>query len=148
MCKKRNQASGLTTIEIVIALSLFGFVLVGLVGLHLVALSAGTMAETSSVATNLARGRMEELLAVPPDKLREQNDTEQRLQVPRGVGRVYLVHATVAAVDPAEVDLVVTVSWQLTFGVSCAAGPEGNCAGTPGWYTRTLRTRVQTPPQP
>jgi Tfp pilus assembly protein PilV len=139
---------GLTTIEMLIVLSLFGFVLVSLVGLHLVALSAGTLAETSSIAMNLARARMEELLALPPDKLREQNDTEQRLQVPRGVGRVYQVHTTVVPLDPAQVDLVVTASWQLSFGTACAAGPKDKCAGAPATYTRTLQTRVQAPAQP
>ena len=85
--KTRHQVLGLTTIEMVIVLSLFAFVLVSLVGLHLVALSAGTTAETSSIAVNLARARMEELLALPPDKLTEQNDTEKRVEFPRG-GRV------------------------------------------------------------
>ena len=144
----RRHASGLTTIELVIVLSLFAFVLVSLVGLHLVALSAGTLAETSSIATNLARARMEEMLALSPDKLRAQNGTEQRLQVPRGVGRVYGVHTTVVAVDPVQVDLVVTATWRLTFGTACAAGPDGNCAGAPATYTRTLQTRVQAPAQP
>ena len=48
--RERHKVSGFTTIEMVIVLSLFGFVLVSLVGLHLVAISTGTAAETSSIA--------------------------------------------------------------------------------------------------
>ncbi len=144
----RRWTLGLTTIEMMIVLSLFGFVLVSLVGLHLVALSAGTIAETSTIAANLARARMEELLAFPPERLKEQDNSEARFQVPRGVGRVYLVHAAVAAPDPAWLDLTVTVTWQLALGVACVQGPGGNCAGRPVTHTRTLQTRVQAPAQP
>ncbi len=92
--KERHRVSGFTTIEMVIVLSLFGFVLVSLVGLHLVALSAGTAAETSSIAANLARARMEALLALPRETLREQNNTAESHQIPPG-GRTYMVHTTV-----------------------------------------------------
>lgn len=146
MIKTRHQVLGLTTIEMVIVLSLFAFVLVSLVGLHLVALSAGTTAETSSIAVNLARARMEELLALPPDRLTEQDDTKKRVEVPPG-GRAYLVHTGVVAPDPALLDLTVTVTWQVPFGAACAARLSGNCAGSVVTYTRTLQTRVQAPAQ-
>jgi Tfp pilus assembly protein PilV len=141
----RHHMGGLTTIELVIVVSLFAFVLVSLVGLHLVALSAGTTAETSSIAVNLARARMEELLALPIHTLTEQNDTEKRAEVPAG-GRAYLVHTAVAAPDPAWLDLTVTVTWQLPFGAACAL--SGDCAGSVVTYTRTLQTRVQAAVKP
>lgn len=100
--KKLHGASAFTTIEMVIVLALFGFVLVSLVGLHLVALSAGAAAETSSVAANLARARMEELLALPPEGLRAQNGADERRQIPSARGRTYVVHTTLVAPDPAR----------------------------------------------
>ena len=145
--KTRHQMVGLTTIELVIVFSLFALVLVSLVGLHLVALSAGTTAETSAIAVNLARARMEELLALPPDRLTEQNDTEKRVEVPPG-GRAYLVHTGFVATDPAWLDLTVTVTWQLPFGAACAARLSGDCVGSVVTYTRTLQTRVQAPVRP
>jgi len=145
--ERRHRASGLTTIELLIVLALFGFVLVCIVGLHLLALSTGTLAETSSIAMNLARARMEELLALPPDTLRAQDGTEQRQEVPSG-GRVYQVRTTVTRVDPDQLDLVVTASWQLALGSACAAAPDSRCAGTAATYTRTLQTRVEAPAVP
>ena len=143
--KEWRGSSGLTTIEMVIVMSLFGVVLVSLGGLHLVALSAGTSAETSSIAANLARARMEELLALPPEKLKEQNDSERRLQVPPVTGRVYHVYATVVAPDPARRDITVTVTWQLGAAAACAGS---DCAGTQVTRARTLQTRVYAPVWP
>ncbi len=138
---------GFTTIEMVIVLSLFGFVALSLVGLHLVAISAGTAAETSTIAANLARARMEALLAFPREKLREQNNTEERRQIPRG-GRTYTLRTTVVHADPARLDLTVTVTWQLALGAACAGtGLEGECAGSHVTYSRTLQTRIQAPEQ-
>lgn len=141
----RRRASGFTTIEMVTVLALFGLVLVSLVGLHLVALSAGTAAETSSIAANLARARMEELLALPPDQLRAQNDGEVRRVIPPGQGRAYTVHTSVAAPDPARLDLTVTVTWQLSYAAACASTPGSGCAGSQVTYARTLQTRVRAP---
>src|SRR2546425_13109757 len=108
-----RRASGLTTIEMVIVLALFAIVLVSLTALHLLALSAGTAAETSSIAANLARARMEELLALPAERLKEQHEREVRRQVPTGRGRTYTVRTTVVAPDPARLDLAVMGTWQL-----------------------------------
>jgi len=144
---KKHGAPGFTTIEMVIVMSLFGFVLISLVGLHLLALSAGAAAEASSIAANLARARMEELLAVPPEILKGQDGAEVRRQVPPGQGRTYAVRTTVAAPDPARLDLTVTVSWQLAYGAACAAGPGADCAGSQVTYSRALQTRVQVPYQ-
>ena len=144
----RARAWGFTTIEMIVVLTLLGFVLVSLVGLHLVALSAGTAAETSSIAANLARARMEELLALPVEVLAAENNAEAPRQVPPGTGRVYRVHTTVSAPDRARLDLTVTVTWHLAYGGACAAGPDAACAGSQATYSRTLQTRVQAPVQP
>ena len=146
--RQRYRALGFTTIETVVVMAIFSFVLVSLVGLHLVALSAGTAAQTSSIAANLARARMEELLTPPLDALETENNAEVRRQVPPGTGRVYHVHTTIVAPDPARLDLTVTVRWQVAYGGACAAGPDAACAGAPVTYTRTLQTRVQAPVQP
>lgn len=144
--KTRQRTSGFTTIEMVIVLALFGFVLVSLVGLHFVALSAGTAAETSSLAANLARARMEELLSLPPEDLKSQNGATVRRQIPSSGGRTYAVRTTVTAPDPARLDLVVTVIWQLAVGATCAGGGSGGgCTGGHATYSRTLETRVQAP---
>ncbi len=145
--EERRRALGFTTIEMVTVLALFGFVLVSLVGLHLVALSAGTAAETSSIAANLARARMEELLSLPPDKLREQNGSEVQQRIPPGDGRTYVVHTSVVAPGPARLDLTVTVTWQLSYAAACASGPGNGCAGSQVTYARTLQTRVRAPSQ-
>lgn len=147
--KTRHGNAGISTIEMVVVISLFGVVLLSLAGLHLVALSAGTAAETSSVAANLARARMEELLALPPEKIKEQNHAEASRQVPAQGGRVYTVRTTVEAPDPTRLDLTVTVSWQVTYAGACSAAPGTNCPGTAVTSSRTLQTRVHTfPAQP
>jgi Tfp pilus assembly protein PilV len=143
--EEQRRALGFTTIEMVTVLALFGFVLVSLVGLHLVALSAGTAAETSSIAANLARARMEELLSLPADKLKAQNGGEVRQQIPAGQGRTYIVHTSVVAPDPTRLDLTVSVTWQLTYAAACSRGPGEACAGSQVTYARTLQTRVRAP---
>ena len=145
---RRDGKSGFTTIEMVIVLALFGIVLVSLMGLHLVAITAGTAAETSSIAANLARARMEELLSLPPDTLKEQNGTEEQRQVPAGGGRPYTVQTSVVAPDPARLDITVTVTWQLAYGGACVAGGRSHqCESSPVKYARTLQTRIQAPDQ-
>jgi Tfp pilus assembly protein PilV len=145
--EERRRALGFTTIEMVTVLALFGLVLMSLVGLHLVALSAGTTAETSSIAANLARARMEELLTLPPGRLKEQNGSEVSHRIPPGQGRTYLVRTSVVAPDPTRLDLTVTVTWQLSYAAACASGPGNGCAGSQVTYARTLQTRVRAPSQ-
>ncbi len=134
--------SGLGTIEVVVALSLFGLALVGLFALHMVALSGGATAETSSIATNLARARMETLLVLPPAEILKENGREATQQVPPGSGRVYRVQTIVSSSDPDRLDIAVTVNWQVVTGSGCAAGPGAGCVGSTATYTRTLQTRV------
>jgi len=138
--------SGFGTIEMVVVLALFGVVAVSLVGLHMIAISAGTAAETSSIAANLARERMEELLSLTPAQIVEQNGTNLLQQVPAGRGRLYTVHTAVVAPDPSRLDVTVDVIWQLAYGSACAArGPGAGCSGSQATYTRTLQTRIRRP---
>jgi Tfp pilus assembly protein PilV len=140
--RMRSRERGIGTIEVLVVFSLFGFALVGIVGLHMVAVSAGTAAETSSIATNLARAHLEELLSLPPAQILEQNDTQVVEQLPTSQGRTYTVHVTVVASDPARLDIMVTVTWHVAFGAACAGRREGGCAGSPVTFTRTLQTRI------
>jgi len=136
------QAPGGTLIEIVIALSLFGIAFVGLAGLHMVALSAGTAAETASIATNLARARMEELLALPPAQIIGQNDVQTVEEIPGNRGRTYTVHTMVDSSNSARLDITVTATSHVTYGSACASGSP-SCVGTTVTLTRTLRTRIK-----
>jgi type II secretory pathway pseudopilin PulG len=143
MKRTRIRERGTGTVEILVVFSLFGLALVGIVGLHMVAVSTGTAAETSSIATNLARARLEALLSLSPAQILEQTNTQAVEQVPPGQGRTYTVRTTVDASDPARLDIMVTVTWSVAFGAACAGGPEGNCAGNPVTFTRTLQTRIK-----
>lgn len=138
----QNRQSGVGTIEVVVALSLFGLALVSLFALHMVALSGSTTAETSSIATNLARARMETVSTLPPAEILAQNGREATQQVPSGSGRVYRVQTMVTSSDPDRLDIQVTVTWQVATGSGCAAGPSAGCTGSTATYTRTLQTRV------
>ena len=142
MAKTGSRERGTGTIEILVVFSLFGLALVGIVGLHMVAISTGTLAETSSIATNLARARLEQLLTLRPEKILEQNDTQIAEQVPPGQGRTYTVRTSVDASNPARLDIAVTVTWQVAFA-GCAGGLEERCAGKPVTFTRTLQTRIK-----
>lgn len=140
--RTRRRERGTGTIEVLVVFSLFGLALVGIVGLHMVAVSTGTAAETSSIATNLARARLEEVLSLRPAQILEQNDTQLVEQVPPGQGPAYAVRTTVDASNPARLDIIVTVTWQVAFA-GCAGGLEQGCAGRPVTFTRTLQTRIK-----
>ncbi|HEX2681145.1 MAG TPA: hypothetical protein VHQ03_07615 [Candidatus Dormibacteraeota bacterium] len=136
----------MTTIEGVIVLSLLAIVLLGLTGLHTLAVSTGTAAETSSIATNLARARLEQLLALPPAEIIQQNNTQTQEQVPAGEGPTYTIGTVVDTSDPTRLDIAVTVTWQVTYNAACAAQARGAaCPGSTATYTRTLRTRIYRP---
>jgi Tfp pilus assembly protein PilV len=144
--RSRPGERGMTTIEGIIVLSLLAIVLLGLTGLHTLAISTGTAAETSSIATNLARARLEELLALPPSEIVQQNDTQTQEQVPAGQGPTYTVHTVVGSADPARLDIAVTVTWQVTYSGACASrARDAVCTGSTATYTRTLRTRIYRP---
>lgn len=143
-----SEEHGITTIESIIVLSLLAIVLLGVTGLHLLAISAGTAAETSSVATNLARARLEELLAMPPDQIVQQDNTQTVEQVPAGQGPAYTIRTSVDATDPIRLDIAVTVRWQAMYNSACASGAVSRCGGNTVTYTRTLRTRIPRPDEP
>jgi Tfp pilus assembly protein PilV len=144
--RPRHDERGMTTIEGVIVLSLLAIVLLGVTGLHSLAISTGTAAETSSIATNLARARLEEVLALPPSEIPDQNNTQSQEQVPPGEGPTYTIHTTVDAPDPTRLDIAVTVTWRVTYTGACAAQSRGAvCTGNTATYSRTLRTRVFRP---
>jgi Tfp pilus assembly protein PilV len=145
MKNTRSPEQGIGTIEVLVVFSLFGLTLMGIVGLHTIAISTGTAAETSSIATNLARARLEELLALPPARILEQAGTQVVAQVPPGQGRAYTIQTAVDASNPARLDIAVTVTWHVAFGAACAGGPTGGCAGRPVTLTRTLQTRIRRP---
>ncbi len=144
--RTRLEERGITTIESVVVLSLLGFVLLGMIGLHLLAISAGTAAETSSIAANLARARLEELLGMTPSRIIEQNNAETLEQVAPGQSRTYTVSTRVDAPDPNRLDITVTVTWQGSYNSACAPGKTGaSCSVSTVTYTRTLQTRIHTP---
>jgi Tfp pilus assembly protein PilV len=134
---------GISTIETVVVFSLLGFALMGVVGLHAIAVSTGTAAETSSIATNLARARLEELLALSPAQILGQANTEVIQHVPPGQGRAYSLRTAVDASNPARLDITVTVTWEVAFGGACVGGPQAGCGGRHVTYARTLQTRVR-----
>jgi Tfp pilus assembly protein PilV len=136
----------MTTIESVIVLSLLAVVLLGVTGLHILAVSTGAAAEASSIATNLARARLEELLALPPSEIIPQNNTEALEQVSSGQGRTYAIRTMVDARDPTRLDITVTVTWQVSYNSACASlAPGTTCTARTVTYTRTLQTRIYRP---
>ena len=138
-----GSRDGFGTIEILIALSLFSVVLLSLGGLFMLAVASGTAAESASVATNLARARLEQLRALPPSAVARENDVTSVQQVPPGRGRPYTIRTLVDGSDPAFLDVAVSVSWQMSYGSACASGAsEAGCAGRRVTQSRTLRTRV------
>jgi Tfp pilus assembly protein PilV len=142
-------AHGFGMLEVVIALSLFAVALVGLEGLFMLSLSSATVAETSSVATNLARARLEELLAMPRPAILAQAGTTSLQRVPPDGGLPYTVHTAVVPSRPGSIDITVSVTWKATLGAACAAGGSGNdCRGSSLTRTRTLVTRIQDPESP
>lgn len=143
MERRPSPERGIGTIETLVVFSLLGLALMGIVGLHMVAVSTGTAAETSSIATNLARARLEELLALTPTQILEQANAQVIQQVPPGQGRTYLLRTTVDASKPARLDITVTVTWDVAFGGACAGGPQAGCAGHRVTFTRTLQTRIR-----
>jgi len=140
---ERRGERGITTIECMVVLSLLAVVLVGVTGLHLLAMSAGSAAEASSIATNLARARLEEVLVLPPAQILQQDNTERLDAAAAGESRLYTVRTTVDARDPVRLDVTVTVTWSVPYNAACAstAPAEATCAAA-AMFSRTLQTRV------
>jgi type II secretory pathway pseudopilin PulG len=113
-------------IEVLISVALYGIALVSLMGLLITSVTAGAIGESSAVAVNLARQRIEALTTLTMPALLAENGVVTTAQVPTGQGRPYTI--SVAITDqPAYADATVTVTW--------------NVAGAQT-YSRTLVTRV------
>jgi len=127
MPRRRTQGeSGFGMIEVLIAVALYGIALVSLMGLLITSVTAGAIGDSSAVAVNLARQRIEALTPLPLPFLLAQNGSVTTERVPNGQGRPYVL--TVAMNDqPAYVDVTVTVTW--------------NVGGAQN-YSRLLMTRV------
>ncbi len=130
-----TRQEGFSLIEVLVAVALYAVALISLFGLLITSVTAGAIGESSAVAVNLARQRLEALTArdiqtiiaedcVPP------GDTSQH-QVPAGQGRVYTL--TVAcAVQLAYLDVSVTARWTVQ-GSHTIGGIQ---------YSRVLSTRL------
>ena len=128
---RTDRAAGFGMIEVLIAVALYAVALVSLFGLLITSVTAGTIGESSAVAVNLARQRIEGLTVMPIPSLLAQNNIVTTERVPAGQGRPYEVRTSVTDLEPSTgqraVDIAITVRWSV------------NGAQT---YTRTLRTRV------
>lgn len=136
-------------IEILVALTLFSVAMLGVGGMFMLSLSSGAVAESASIAMNLARARVETLRTLPAATLLAENDSTSIAQVPPGQGRPYTVHTTVRRAVAGFLDIAVSVSWQVAYGGGCAFGnASSNCSGGLVMQTRTLETRVRGPDAP
>lgn len=145
---RQRGVAGFGTIEAIVSLSLFAMVLVGIIGLMIASISAGATAEASSIASNLARQRIEEVAADIARRGAAAIVTSQvEIRVPPG-GRPYTVVAIPTAVGGNAVDISVTASYQVSYGSACASGAAAGtevCTGNVRTYSRSLRTRVLRP---
>ncbi|MGQ0549617.1 MAG: type IV pilus modification PilV family protein [Armatimonadota bacterium] len=144
---RRNRQSGFTTLEVLVALSLFSYVLVAIIGLLIGSVSTGATAEASSIASNLARQRLEELSGVVAQSgIPAPAPTPMGIAVPAG-GRTYTVATTLSDLGNNVVNVQVTVSYQVTYASACVATAAGgeSCTGNTRTYDRVLQTRVRRP---
>lgn len=135
----RRPIAGVGTLEVVIALSLFSVVLIAIVGLLVGSISAGATAEAFSVATNLARQRLDQAA-----------DDISRFGAPGAypaavtvAGRQYTLTTLTQNLGGNLVDLEVRVTYQVAYASTC--GPTASCPGNVRTYERVLRTRVRRP---
>lgn len=125
-----REQSGFSMIEVLVAVLLYSIALASLFGFLVTSVTAGSIGESSAVAVNLARQRIEAISVLnfstlPPDCVSPGNVTTK--QVPANQGRVYTLTVNCNN-QPKYVDVTVSVRWR---------------AGTaPQQYTRTLKTRV------
>lgn len=134
---------GFGTLEVLVALSLFSIVLLGLAGLFMVSLSSGAASDAASIATNLARARLEQLRSLPRPAMMAESGTRWEQTMPAGQRRTFTIETAVDASKPPYLDILVTVSWQIVYGASCGPGRSAAaCPGTVATQKRALRTRV------
>lgn len=149
---RRRQETGFGTLEILVALSLFAFVLVAIIGLLIGSISTGATAEASSIASNLARQRLEEMSAVLGQTGNPVlGDADARFTIPVA-GRPYTVITALADLGNNITDVSVRVSYQVSYGSACAGPASGypasggaSCSGNVRTYERMLQTRVRRP---
>src|SRR3970040_2457696 len=120
---RTDREAGFGMIEVLIAVALYAIALVSLFGLLITSVTAGTIGESSAVAVNLARQRIEGLTALDVPTL--------LAQVPAGQGRVYTLTVNCSN-QPAYVDVTVMAGWTVQ-GARVAGGQQ---------YSRVLQTRV------
>ncbi len=133
--RRGTQESGVGTLEVMVALSLYGLVLVGLTGLLVGSISAGTVAETSSVASHLARQRLDELCGMT---VIVGGTPTAVIEAPPG-GRDYTVQTVVSPPAGNVMNVSATVTWQVAFGSACAGR---SCAGNMRTLTRRIQAQV------
>ena len=133
---RRWRESGTQTLEVMIALSLLSITLLGMTGLLVGTISAGALAETSSVASNLARQRIEALRSTAPINFGTYTDS---VVVPPFARPFTIVTQVNAPSVGRAADVTVIVTWQVAFGSACAGS---RCAGNVRTYTRTMQTKI------
>ncbi len=141
----RRQQTGFGTLEVLVSLWLFSLVLVAISGLMVGSISTGATAEASSIASNLARQRLEEASAIVTQSGMPPGPPAATVVSP--TGRPYTITTTFADLGNNIVNVLVTVSYQVSYGSSCvgdAAGHE-SCTGNRRTYERVLQTRVRRP---
>lgn len=143
---ERQRQSGFGTLEVLVSLWLFSIVLVAITGLMVGSISTGATAEASSIASNLARQRLEEASAVVTQSGMPPVASPPGTVVSPG-GRPYTVTTIFADLGNNVVNILVTVSYQVSYGSSCVADATGHasCTGNTRTYERTLQTRVRRP---
>ena len=131
------------------ALSLFNIVLLSLTGLLMVSLSSGATSDASSIATNLARARLEEVRSLSRSAMIAEDGTRSEHVMPSGQRRTFTIETSVDGSKPPFLDIRVTVGWQSVYGMSCAPDRAGAaCPGTVVMRKRALETRVWDPEAP
>ncbi|MGH2404778.1 MAG: type IV pilus modification PilV family protein [bacterium] len=128
-----------------VSLWLFSIVLLAITGLLVGSISTGATAEASSIASNLARQRLEEASTVVAQSGMPVVASATSTVSPGG--RPYTVTTTFADLGNNIVDIRVTASYQVSYGSSCAANAAGDesCTGNVRTYERALQTRVRRP---
>ncbi len=143
---RHERESGLGTLEILVALSLFAFILVAIIGLLMGSISTGATAEASSIASNLARQRLEEMSGIVAQTGNLPSaPADMQIRVPAN-GRPYTVATTLTDLGNNVTNIAVTVSYQVSYGSACAGSADGaSCTGNVRTYARALQTRVRRP---
>lgn len=120
---------GFSLVEAVVALTLFAITLLNASGLILIAMGAAGIAQDSSIATNLARERLDTILQAPAS-LPLLDGTSSTAQVPAGRGPTFTILSCADTTNATFTHVRVRVSWG-----------EAMKGSTPR-YSRQLETQV------